>query len=104
MMNELYNLCEYLCNWRNAQELRREGGKFCRKGAYKRSPPERPNSPGESFAVNFFHYVKWPGEHNKGSREEVNAVENLIDFLVAVGASIAGNYVSKWLDRHRRGR
>ena len=30
---------------------RREGGKFCRKGAYKRSPPERPNSPGESFAV-----------------------------------------------------
>lgn len=29
---------------------------------------------------------------------------SLIDFLVAVGASIAGNYVSKWLDRHRRGR
>ena len=39
-----------------------------------------------------------------GSREEVNAVENLIEFLVAVGASIVGSYVSKWLDRHRNGR
>ena len=39
-----------------------------------------------------------------GSREEVNAVENLIEFLVAVGASIVGSYVSKWLDRHRKGR
>lgn len=39
-----------------------------------------------------------------GSREEVNAVDILISFFVPVGASTAGNCVSKWLDRHRRGR
>ena len=39
-----------------------------------------------------------------GSREEVNAVENLIEFLVAVGASIVGSYVSEWLNRHRKDR
>lgn len=39
-----------------------------------------------------------------GSREEVNAVDILISFFVSVGASVVGSCVSKWLDRHRRGR
>jgi|GluameStandDraft_1065615.scaffolds.fasta_scaffold01212_5 hypothetical protein len=30
-------------------------------------------------------------------------MELLIDFLVSVGASIVGSYVSKWLSRHRKG-
>ena len=32
----------------------------------------------------------------------VNVLEILIDFLVSVGASIIGNYVSKWLSRRRK--
>ena len=39
-----------------------------------------------------------------GSREEVNAVEILISFFVSVGASIVGSYISKWLNRHGKGR
>jgi hypothetical protein len=40
---------------------------------------------------------------HSGNREEVDAMEILIGFLVSVGASIVGNYVSKWLDRHGKG-
>lgn len=32
----------------------------------------------------------------------VKVLEILIDFLVSVGASIVGYYVSKWLSRHRK--
>lgn len=42
------------------------GRQILPEGSVQKKSPERPNSPGESFAVNFFHYVKWPGEHNKG--------------------------------------
>lgn len=31
-------------------------------------------------------------------------LEFLIDFILAVGASIAAHYVSKWLDRHHKGK
>lgn len=37
-------------------------------------------------------------------RKGVDALDILLDFLVSVGASIIGNYVGKWLDRHRKGR
>lgn len=32
------------------------------------------------------------------------SVEILVSFFVSVGASIVGYYVSKWLDRHSRGK
>ena len=38
-----------------------------------------------------------------GSGKGVDALDFLLDFFVSVGASIIGNYVSKWLDRHRKG-
>ncbi len=38
-----------------------------------------------------------------GSGEGVDALDILVDFLVSVGASVIGNYVSKWLNRHRKG-
>ena len=40
-----------------------------------------------------------------GRREEVCAMEEILtSFLVSVIASVAGNCVSKWLDRHRKGK
>ena len=39
-----------------------------------------------------------------GSREEVSAMSRIADFLLAVGASVVGYYVSKWLDSWRKGR
>jgi len=34
----------------------------------------------------------------------VNALDILLNFFVSVAAGIIGNYISKWLDRHRKGR
>jgi len=31
-------------------------------------------------------------------------MELLIGFLMSVAASVVGNYVSKWLDRHEKGK
>ena len=39
-----------------------------------------------------------------GNRKGVEKLEFLIDFILAVGASIAAHYVSKWLDRHHKGK
>ena len=39
-----------------------------------------------------------------GNREEVNTLEFVIGFLVSVAASVAGNCVSKRLDRHSKGK
>lgn len=36
--------------------------------------------------------------------EEVSALKEIMDFLLAVAASVAGSCVSKWLDSWRRGR
>ena len=60
--------------------------------------------PALAVSVEIMWYHQSAALLQTGSREEVNAVENLIEFLVAVGASIVGSYVSKWLDRHRKGR
>ena len=60
--------------------------------------------PALAVSVEIMWYHQSAARLQTGSREEVNAVEILIEFLVAVGASIVGSYVSKWLDRHRKGR
>jgi hypothetical protein len=38
-----------------------------------------------------------------GGGKGVDALDILVEFLVSVGAHIIGNYVSKWLDRRRKG-
>ena len=67
-------------------------------------PGGRQILPGFLASIVEIWYHEFAALLQTGSREEVNAVENLFEFLVAVGASIVGNYVSKWLDRHRKGR
>jgi len=39
-----------------------------------------------------------------GHRKGVASLELLASFLMSVGASVVGSYISKWLDRHRKGR
>lgn len=39
-----------------------------------------------------------------GNRKEVDAVEHVINFFVAVAASVAASYIRKWLDRTGKGR
>ena len=34
------------------------------------------------------------------ARKEVERMEYLITFVLSVAASVAGNYIRKWLDRH----
>jgi hypothetical protein len=41
---------------------------------------------------------------SSGNRLEVSGLEALINFLLAVEASVVGYYVCKWLDRWRKGK
>lgn len=36
--------------------------------------------------------------------KEVKPVDAILNFFVAVAASVIGTYISKWLDRHDRDR
>ena len=38
-----------------------------------------------------------------GSREGVDVVDIILNFLMSVGAGIASHYICKWLSRHRKG-
>ena len=39
-----------------------------------------------------------------GNRKGVDLLEILVNFLVSFVASVVGDYVSKWLERHRKGK
>lgn len=67
-------------------------------------PGGRQILPGSPASIVELWYHEFAALLQTGGREKVNAAENLIEFLVAVGASIVGSYVGKWLDRHRKGR
>ena len=55
------------------------------------------------FCQSLVHFVEsWYNHFGFFPGKGVNVLEILIDFLVSVGASIIGNYVSKWLSRHRK--
>ena len=39
-----------------------------------------------------------------GNRKGVDLLEILVNFLVSFVASVAGDYVSRWLERHGKGK
>ena len=39
-----------------------------------------------------------------GNRRGVDLLEILVNFLVSFVASVVGDYVSKWLERHGKGK
>ena len=81
----------------------------------KKAPPQAgPSSCGNSIVPHFSRIARftfqpvakavesWYNHCGSFPGKGVNALDILLDFFVSVGASIVGNYVSKWLSRHRK--
>jgi hypothetical protein len=61
----------------------------------------RPPRPCETGRILIY---SWCCPSHSGNREEVGNLADLINFLLAVAASIVGHYVCKWLDSRRKGK
>lgn len=71
---------------------------LCTKSTYRNSEQDVIAYPGELC------YTVPAALLQSGNREEVNGVEHLSNFLVAVAASVVAYYIRKWLDGHGKGK
>ena len=51
-----------------------------------------------------FCYNAFAALPQTGNRRGVDLLEILVNFLVSFVASVVGDYVSKWLERHGKGK
>lgn len=70
------------------------------------------NSSGEKIGKIFEKIVGWTGQWGNGIMDSLSTLypqregganmQNLLNFLISIMASVAGNYISKWLNRDKK--